>query len=599
MLEDDKDSRELNIAALDETEKRVASEDEAIAEEEFVSHAEDEVNPMLFDETVEEEPVEPTEEEKLLDGAIGSGNLEIPEQPFNNEEALRNENVNEEDKKTPTTETDGALVDPFASVEDAGTTTVADTAVDSSPEVTEVTAPASEPEAAPVEEPVAGPEPVAAPAPAEPADPISAAVPADPAAAAPAEQPKKKKGKGGIIALIIILLLLIGGGIGFFVWYTMHETPEKSLSDAISKLWEADDIKVKGDIKSVTSNEDEKVETTITLDAGVSGKNTSANFGFNVAMGDTKFDLGLGLISADKVSYIKVDNAKGVTDALFDLIQNLSKMSFDEDEEEVVEDEGEELSPQMQVAKAMFDGLGEALSDTWIKIDSEDIPSMKCVVDKSDALNSAEFKKKIAEIYEEHAFIAVTEDAKVTEKDGLKYIPITIKKDEYNAFVKAVKELQEFKDLNSCEGMSFKLDEMKDEDLKDLSIKFGIKGFSHELMAIELSQKNEKEKTESTATLKLSYEKTSIAAPSDAKTLEDINKTFKEKTKAKAKEAMKKYVEDTCKSMVTGETQVKSCVDTAWPQIESSIDEEFDEIDLESLLKQAGGLTTSLTSSVN
>ena len=592
MLDDDVDSRELNIAELADTEKKVELEDEAIAEEEFVAIEEDEINPMLFDEqAAEEEPVEPAEEEKLLDGAIGSGDLEIPEEPFNNEEALRNENVNEDEKMTPTTETDGALVDPFASVEETGdVAAVSEAAPTSEIKATESAAPAVEPSVAP--EPVAeAPAPAAEPA----ADPISAAVPEDPAAAtAAAEQPKKKKGKAGLIIGIIIALLLIGGGIGFFVWYSIHETPENSVKDAISKLWEAENIKLKGDIKtSVDIGGGDKTESTVSLDVSASGNDASANIDIKAKAKEYELNLGLEVIEANKVGYIKVKDAKSATDLVYQLITGLmTAFGGEQDDEDDM---------QMKTIKAVFDSLGEALSDAWIKLDSETSTSMKCLTEKGEALSTAEFKKKIAKVYGEHTFIVVDENAEVVEKDGIKYIAVKINKDEFNAFVKAVNDLQEVKDLNSCsesEDPMFDIDNKTDEDLKNMSVKLGVKPFSHELAAIVISEKNEEEKSESSANLKLSYEKATISAPSDVKTIDDIDKKFQETAKAKSKEVAKEYVEKQCKSMFTAEAQIKSCVDTALPQVESGIEEQFDGVSLKDLFKQATSMTGGLTSAI-
>ena len=346
-MPDDKASREVDLLDLDKAEKMVELKDEAIAEEDFVAVEEDKVNPMLFDEEeAPEEPVEPTEEEKLLSGAIGSGNLEvvIPEQPFNNEEALRKENVNEDNKPTtPTTETDGAFVDPFASVEST-VETPANTAVEPVAESAPVEEPAvetsaapveTEPvaEAAPVEEPVA--EPVAvAPEAAPVADSISATVPADPAAeqaAAAAAEPKKKK-KTGLIIGIIVALLVIGGGIGFFVWYMIHESTENTLKDAVSNIWNAENISAKGNATVTTKQGSETVNVDVTFEAksNDSGLSLSGDLKSKVpSFGD--ISLGGNLVAGtDGVAYIKLNNIK---DLLSGLMGSAMSMYDDEDVE--------------------------------------------------------------------------------------------------------------------------------------------------------------------------------------------------------------------------------------------------------------------------
>ena len=401
-MPDDKASREVDLLDLDKAEKMVELKDEAIAEEDFVAVEEDKVNPMLFDEEeAPEEPVEPTEEEKLLSGAIGSGNLEvvIPEQPFNNEEALRKENVNEDNKPTtPTTGTDGAFVDPFASVEST-VDTPADTAAEPVVEDAPVEEPAAEPVAEPapveaeptIEEPVAEPapaeEPVAAPAP-EPApvaDSISATVPADPAAeqaAAAAAEPKKKK-KTGLIIGIIVALLVIGGGIGFFVWYMIHESTENTLKDAVSNIWNAENVSAKGSATVTTKQGSETVNADVTFEAKAndSGLSLSGDLKSKVpSFGD--ISLGGNLVAGtDGVAYIKLNNIK-------DLLSGLmggSSLIYDEEDIELM---SPEQQFQFKLQQAMFEGIGEALSDTWFKIDTSEESGTKCILDKAKSLNS-------------------------------------------------------------------------------------------------------------------------------------------------------------------------------------------------------------------
>lgn len=614
-MPDDKASREQELSDLDEAEKMVALKDEAIAEEDFVAVEEDKVNPMLFDEEeAPEEPVEPTEEEKLLSGAIGSGNLEvvIPEQPFNNEEALRKENVNEDNKPTtPTTETDGAFVDPFASVEStvetpatAAEPVVEDTPVEepvaTEPVAEEVAPVAAEPvaEAAPAEpvaEPVAAEpvaEPAAAPAPA--ADPIGATVPTDPATeqAAAAAEPKKKK-KTGLIIGIIVALLLIGCGVGFFIWYTIHESPENSVKDAVSNLWNAENISAKGTAATSTKSGNDTVNVDVTFDAKAndSGVSLSGDLKTKVpSLGD--ISLGGNLVAGnDGVAYIKLNNVK-------DLLSGLmggAMSTYDDDEVELTP----EQEFQMNLQKAMFEGMGEALSDTWFKIDTSEDSDTKCILDKAKTLNTKDFRKKISDAYEKNPFIVVDEKAEVENRDGLKYITVKVDEKAQEEFTKALKEMSEVKELQKCSEskndtdseIEFKSDSDDDKNsLKDAKIKLGIAGWSHELKKIEISMKDEKASSDTTVKIDMSYDKVAIEMPSDAKDIKDISKTMKEKMVSK----MTDVVEDYCGKAYKDAAMNKQCVDTFTSMFDSM--GEVDPTDVFSGL--AGGLTSAKGGSV-
>ena len=594
-MPDDKASRALDLSDLDKAEQTVAIHDEAIAEEEFVADEEDTVNPMLFREEAEEEtPVEPTEAEKMLNGgAIGSGNLEviIPEKPFNNEEALRNENVNEEENKTPTTETDGTFVDPFASVEGTVGTAAEPVAEPVAEPAVEDVAPAAEPAVA---EPVAEPAPAAAD-PVPVASSINATVSTDPATeqaaaqAATANTPKKKK-TGLIIAIIVVLLLLIGGGVGFFIWYTIHESPENSVKDAISKLWDADNLQVKGDIDTVSTEDGEKNESNVSIDVKSSGNNMGIGLGFDANSDKFKLKFGADVVTTDDgKAYIKLKDIKSVTDAIFQLMSGFMGGVSDEDEA------NPEATMQMALMEDLFGALGESVSDVWFDLSSEeDNKELKCLSEKAKGLSSEDFKKQIVDLYVKNPFIEVPDGAKVEERDGLKFIEAKINTEKQKAFMKEVIALQQIKDFNTCSSnFQIKEDSNDADSLKDATVKFGIKGFSHELMKVEFSAKGDKK--ESSAKLDFGYNKVSIDVPSDTKTMKDVNEAFKKNAREKIKTTAKEYVETLCKSHYTG-AYVEACIKAGTESVEEEMDEMLEGVDLESLFKSAGNMTGGLTS---
>ena len=178
----------------------------------------------------------------------------------------------------------------------------------------------------------------------------------------------------------------------------------------------------------------------------------------------------------------------------------------------------------------------------------------------------------------------------------MKFIEVKINTEKQKAFVKDVMALQAVKDFNTCSS-SFQIKEDSDDadSLKDATVKLGIKGFSHELMKVEISAKNEKEKSESSAKLDIGYDKASIDVPSDVKTLKDVNETFKKNAREKIKTTAKEYVETMCKSHYTG-AYVQTCIKAGTESVEEEMDEMLEDVDLESLFKSAGSMTGGLTS---
>ena len=109
---------------MDADEKKVVDE-EAIAEEEFVADLEDTIeNPLVYDGdklTVQDKPKdsEVGGEKKELEGAVGTGDLLVAT-PFNNEEALRNEKLSDEEGSLSSGEASGPKVDGVSDAAPAG-----------------------------------------------------------------------------------------------------------------------------------------------------------------------------------------------------------------------------------------------------------------------------------------------------------------------------------------------------------------------------------------------------------------------------------------------------------------------------------------------
>ena len=216
-------------------------DEEAIAEEEFVADLEDTIeNPLVFDGdkiTVENKKNESASkpEREELPGAVGSGDLIPEEKPFNNEEALRSENVNNDQNPfSPDSPSEKGFGGPnVAPLEDAAET-IAPAAAAAEAE-TVADAPAANPFAGPATEEsdatqgdnntnstenstnagvFASTEPAATTA---ATSGTAESTPTVQDLANGANKPKKKK-TGLIIGIVLAILLLglIGGGIAFY-----------------------------------------------------------------------------------------------------------------------------------------------------------------------------------------------------------------------------------------------------------------------------------------------------------------------------------------------------------------------------------------------
>ncbi len=607
-------------------------EAEAIAEEEFISDREDEIeNPLVYgdDDKLHLESQlhesEVNEKKDALPGAIGTGDLETEGLPFNNEQALREEKMNENngplkndgietpEQATPDmdfgsvaedtaveaeTEAPAELNSALGAEMDAMLDAAGDTPVmNMGAEVTdapvaepvsETIAPAGETvEAAPVAEPSA---PVETPVEAAPTATI-ADMAADPAVAASVTAaatpmagaaPKKKK-TGLIIGIAAAAVVLIGGGVGAAVYYNSHESAERQVADALQYIWNAKNIQAETTISMESSEKDSdisKMEFSMNV---LATENASAINGGKMTITDKD----------GKTYVLNMDMAYSLDDAIYFKVGGIQTL-IDEAIKSADEDEAD-----MEMVAGMLGGIIEVIDDKWIKIDSDSLEefggkeAFDCAKEKSKALSTAEFKEKIANLYTENAFIIAKGDKAVKTENDLNYFKIEVNEELAEKFGKAVEELDEVKAFESCgetsddEDSDYEYDfededEEEDEEESDTEyeILVGITSWEHVPKAIEITATNDKSEMSGTIKVNLAYEEKAVELPGEAKTikelLEEITTAYMESMSA----MMRTQITEVCESMYDDDDMVQECVDLYMEEAEEELAGEIDITDL-------------------
>ena len=529
-----------------DAENKEAIDEEAIAEEEFVSDLEDTIeNPLVYDGdklTVQSKKTqEEGEKKEELAGAIGSGEL-VVNTPFNNEEALRSESMNNGDNPFGSDSTTNKGFDgPDKAPLDDATETIAPSATtgeEEAPSATETT------ESEPAESaPVAESESTSTPALGEDTNesaatssetPVVSNAPTTENSTDNAAEPKKKK-KTGLIVGIIIAVLLVGAAIGGVVFYMIHESKEQTVLDAVTNLIgggsqqlgssvKTDARQFDGTIKmSAMKKEDmdglKSMSLTFKADTKASNFSGTGSLEFELTTNQTiKVDLSGAYISGDGI-YFKADKLKDAlnTDLLFGADTSGGYGSSS-------------MSDLNSIIKDIVSSVIEAVDGKWFKIDANTFAddkdsqeSYSCVTKALDDLSSKEVKDKVAAIYKSHPFIE-NDDKDTSDADGLKYYSVKTSSDKYQAFVGEVKELSAVKDLKTCMNNSASSSDSESEKVT-AEIKLGITGWSHELKVIKGNVKSDS--TNMDIDVKVGYEEKSVVAPTDsAKSLEDLTKDF-------------------------------------------------------------------------
>ena len=619
-------------------------EAEAMAEEEFISDKEDEIeNPLVYGDDkklhLESQLHESEVDEKkdILPGAIGTGDLEAEGLPFNNEQALREEKMNENN-------------DPLKndSVENPEQTT---TDMDFGANATDMQMNAEAPkgedtpkEAAPINEALsaemdamlnaAGNDPVmnmgaeVTDAPVQPVEsetiapaaeqsanagapavdtsaenataestPAAGAAPtiadlatnssANTASTDATVKTKGKKKTGLIIGLAIAAVAVIGGGVGAIAYLNWHESPEQTLADAISNVWNAKNIQAEATITGEAKDKDSDFRK-IELKMNMIATQNAASMSINNLSIDTK----------ENGSYsLSVESAYSLDDDIYFKIGGI-KEAFDGAMKNVDKDEAEEL----EAISGMVGGVIEVLDNQWIKIDSDLLKEMgvkdqyDCYKEKAKALSSEDFKKKVAEIYENHGFIALKDDKVVKTEDGLSYYSIKIDDKESEAFGEEVEKLDEVKALTSCFDseldtdddeaeewdddldLEFNEDIKKEDEQRDYDLLVGISGWNHTLKAVEV--KSSDDDADMSIKLNLSYDEKAVELPGDAKNAKDLVEELKKAIQSSALDLVKQQVTAQCGLMYDSEKEITDCVETVMEENAEEIEEELGGLDL-------------------
>ena len=619
-------------------------EAEAMAEEEFISDKEDEIeNPLVYGDDkklhLESQLHESEVDEKkdILPGAIGTGDLEAEGLPFNNEQALREEKMNEnndplkndsvenpeqttpdmdfganatdmqmnaEAPKGEDTPKEAVPINEALSAEMDAMLNAAgnDPVMNMGAEVTdapvqpvesETIAPAAEQSAnagAPAvdtsaENATAESTPAAGAAPTI-AD-LATNSSANTASTDTTAKTKGKKKTGLIIGLAIAAVAVIGGGVGAIAYLNWHESPEQTLADAISNVWNAKNIQAEATITGEAKDKDSDFSK-IELKMNMIATQNAASMSINNLSIDTK----------ENGSYsLSVESAYSLDDDIYFKIGGI-KEAFDGAMKNVDKDEAEEL----EAISGMVGGVIEVLDNQWIKIDSDLLKEMgvkdqyDCYKEKAKALSSEDFKKKVAEIYENHGFIALKDDKVVKTEDGLSYYSIKIDDKESEAFGEEVEKLDEVKALTSCFDseldtdddeaeewdddldLEFNEDIKKEDEQRDYDLLVGISGWNHTLKAVEV--KSSDDDADMSIKLNLSYDEKAVELPGDAKNAKDLVEELKKAIQSSALDLVKQQVTAQCGLMYDSEKEITDCVETVMEENAEEIEEELGGLDL-------------------
>ena len=364
----------------------------------------------------------------------------------------------------------------------------------------------------------------------------------------------KKGGAGKIIVIILILLLLIGLGIGGFFFYRAHESKERILSDALKSyinreapsisstitLTPSEDPEGKyGDSKIVltlTASEDNESDNYITLDAKIESDTEE------VPSMNAKLE---AMVGKDAL-YVKLADSGNLATSIGELAKD-----------ETIE----------YGLAAIFNKIGNDWYEIpYSKLGSSFSDAIECSRNAQADLKSGKYNDELAGAFEKYPFLSI--DGKGEKADGYTLYTIKTDKDLAEKFGKELENLSFYKELNRCVESNNRSTSLKatngsalfetilgngsnatdktvgeddllimdnDDDLlideyddslvsvdtsdMDMTIKFGIKFWSHELVYVSMEGVDNSSHTKLAVEAKIS-DGSNIDMPSNATDIE-------------------------------------------------------------------------------
>ena len=333
-------------------------------------------------------------------------------------------------------------------------------------------------------------------------------------------QPEKKSNKMKlIIAAAVGLFVVIAAILTYFLWY---QKPEKVVSDALGSFIAAKDMTFTGSM----SIESQTNKLSMDMDGASSGKNAELNADVTVKMSGSnqKLNVPFSLVGTTDTFYIKASKLK-------DLEANLITP--------YLTSAGMPSAQQAEVSK-----LIASIDGQWYKVTADDLNSdsadskkkSECVANQLDKIRSDKTtQNELSNVYKNHHIFKVVKSLGM--KDGSVGYELEKSSDsELNAFGKAFKATQFFKDLQKCDN-SIKFDEgdLKSKSSSEPKTTFELwaNQFTHKLT--KLSASAEGKDSQSDMKAKMIFEpnigeKKDIKTPSGAKTVDQLKQQITDLT---------------------------------------------------------------------
>lgn len=326
-----------------------------------------------------------------------------------------------------------------------------------------------------------------------------------------APQPKKKK-TGLIVGItlgVLAIVAIIAALLTYFLWW---QNPEKMVTDAISNIATTKKITANGKI-AIDIQDKGKLE--FNLKSNTASGKSKADIDVKISMKGIEKKIPLKgdvILDSNGDIYVKINNFRDAYGSLLEAtMESSSNGSMSKSQIEANRDE----------ILGRIDSEIKQINDKWMKISPNEIDGdYKCVANVLNKLQSDEgARKEIAQLYQKNSFYSV-KDSRLSDRNGGRGFELHVDSGKASKFEDDFKNSSIGKKFGEC-GKSQDDYKSDSEPIKKSPLKLWVDRWSHELRAIEIKSKSDKDSVEISFDVSMNKSE-EVKIPSDAGSLKEF-----------------------------------------------------------------------------
>lgn len=296
----------------------------------------------------------------------------------------------------------------------------------------------------------------------------------------PSPQPAKKR-KGIIIGIIVGTFLIIAVAASV-VAYSMYQTPQKVVTDAIMSLATAESLTHKGTFNLSSNGGNQPIDIELTYDGSISKDGIVTNGTIKMTRSGKTASVKVDtVIASDQSMYVKINDPKSFVSGYVELM-------------------GSDISGDS--IALFYSNTISTIENKWIKIDlkeaegfNEAADTQKCFQDALAKIkNDKAIAGEIKDAYTKNQFISIKKELGMKDISGVNSIGYEIGTDEAKtkAFFDQIKNSKLAEELKKCDSdIDLTYDgAKKSDDNASATLEVWAAQFGHKLTRIEIRRKS-------------------------------------------------------------------------------------------------------------